>query len=67
MSDFKIPAIDDTSQINGEVLRVCGVSTWEDEEDDGENVVVLMITFQKNQVMPIVEDVPEAFRDAFKE
>ena len=66
-SVFYPPAIDDLTTINGRTLSVCGVSVWEDEEDDGEKVTVLMVTLRKVDEFLIKEDVPDVFRDAFKE
>jgi len=67
MSDFKVPAIDDTVTINGEVLRVVGVGIWEDSITDEQypSVVELEITLQRVSISS--EPIPESIRKAFEE
>ena len=58
------PAIDDLFQINGEILRTQGVHTWEDKD---EQIIVLTITLSRTEFHIIEKDIPDVFRNAFKE
>ena len=60
-----IPQIDDKIVINSEIQRVVKITTWEDTEDDGEDITVLTITLVKKGKEPVI--IPESFYNAFRE
>ena len=63
MADFVVPRIDDKVELNGLVQRVVGVTTWDDCEDDGEDITVLTITLVKGKGLV---GIPESIIDAFR-
>ena len=56
------PVIDDLFIVNDEILRTCGVHVR--EQEDGS--ITLYINLSRTDLR-IMEDIPQAFRDAFKE